>query len=123
MIKYLYLDDEETTTIKPYSDMVVEHSKELHIDVEHPAAFQNNSALINRLEGYQGLILDWRLDEISSKTDKKKADFRAATLAQEIRTRETEKEIHPMPIVIWSQESKLKISIPCPLLYGHRKAS
>jgi len=110
MIKYLYLDDEETTTIKPYSDMVVEHSKELHIDVEHPAAFQNNSALINRLEGYQGLILDWRLDEISSKTDKKKADFRAATLAQEIRTRETEKEIHPMPIVIWSQESKLKRS-------------
>ena len=30
--------------------MVVEHSKELHIDVEHPAAFQNNSALITRLK-------------------------------------------------------------------------
>jgi hypothetical protein len=108
MIKYLYLDDEEITTIKPYRDMVVEHSKELHIDIEHPATFQTNSALISRLEGYQGLILDWRLDEISSKTDRKKADFRAATLAQEIRTRETEKKIHPLPIVIWSQESKLK---------------
>lgn len=88
--------------------MVVEHSKELHIDIEHPATFQTNSALISRLKGYQGLILDWRLDEISSKTDRKKADFRAATLAQEIRTRETEKKIHPLPIVVWSQESKLK---------------
>ncbi len=109
-IKYLYLDDEEVTTVKPYRDIVVRHSKELHIDIEHPATFQNYSALINKLKGYQGLILDWRLDEISSKTEKKKADFRAATLAQEIRTRETEKKISPLPIVVWSQESRLKRS-------------
>jgi len=110
MIKYLYLDDEEITTIKPYKDIVVDRSKELKIDIEHPAVFQNYSALIKRLQEYQGLILDWRLDEISSKTDKKKADFRAATLAQEIRTRETEKKISPIPIVVWSQESRLKKS-------------
>ncbi|MBI5298232.1 MAG: hypothetical protein HY869_22365 [Chloroflexi bacterium] len=110
MIKYLYLDDEEATTIKPYRDMVVEHSKNLKIDIEHPATFQNYSALIKRLQEYQGLILDWRLDEISSKIDKKKADFRAATLAQEIRTRETENKIQPMPIVVWSQENRLKRS-------------
>lgn len=108
--KYLYLDDEELTTVKPYRDIVVRHSKELHIDIEHPASFQNYSALINKLKGYQGLILDWRLDEISSKTEKKKADFRAATLAQEIRTRETEKKVSPLPIVVWSQESRLKRS-------------
>lgn len=109
-IKYLYLDDEEITTVKPYRDIVVRHSKELHIDIEHPASFHNYSTLINKLKEYQGLILDWRLDEISSKTNKKKADFRAATLAQEIRTRETEKKIHPLPIVVWSQESRLKRS-------------
>ncbi len=110
VIKYLYLDDEGITAVKPYVDIVAGQSKELQIDIEHPANFKDNSALIGTLKGYHGLILDWRLDEISSQLSKKKADFRAATLAQEIRTREAEKKIHAFPIVVWSQQNRLNKS-------------
>ena len=110
VIKYLYLDDEGVTAVKPYKDIVARHSKQLKIDIEHPAAFKNYSALIDKLKEYQGLILDWRLDEISNPENKKKADFRAATLAQEIRTRETEKKIPAIPIVVWSQQNRLSKS-------------
>lgn len=111
-IKYLYLDDEELTTIEPYRDIVVGSSKDLKIDIEHPGDFSDYTVLIEKIKTkkYQGLILDWRLDDVSSKKTKRKAVSRAAALAQEIRTREAEKKMPSLPIVIWSQESRLKNS-------------
>ena len=112
VIKYLYLDDEQLTTVEPYRDIVVGSSKELNIDIEHPGDFANYTELIEKIKTkkYQGLILDWRLDDVSSKKTKKKAVSRAAALAQEIRTREAEKKMLSLPIVIWSQENRLKNS-------------
>ena len=111
-IRYLYLDDEQLTTVEPYRDIVVGSSKELSIDIEHPGDFADYTELIEKIKTkkYQGLILDWRLDDVSSKKTKRKAVSRAAALAQEIRTRESEKKMLSLPIVIWSQENRLKNS-------------
>jgi hypothetical protein len=112
VIKYLYLDDEQIATVEPYRDIVVGSSKELSIDIEHPGDFADYTELIEKIKTkkYQGLILDWRLDDVSSKKTKRKAVSRAAALAQEIRTRESEKKMLSLPIVIWSQENRLKNS-------------
>lgn len=106
VIKYLYLDDENIGTVKPYSKAVMGDGKDVVIDVVHPAAFQGNSSLLfEKLKDYQGIILDWRLDETTD-SEKKKFDSRASSVAQEIRTRATQKKFHSMPIVLWSQKSK-----------------
>jgi hypothetical protein len=61
------------------------------------------------LHEYDGLILDWRLDKIAN-SESKRATFRAAALAQEIRTRATEGEYRDLPIVLWSTYENLKVS-------------
>ncbi len=105
--KYLYLDDESPESIKPYSQAVMGTGKEIKIDVEHPANFLGDFlSLFNRLKEYQGIILDWRLDETSDQ-NKKRFDSRASSVAQEIRTRTTQKKLSPIPVILWSQKSKL----------------
>ena len=108
--KYLYLDDEETSVVEPFRDRVVAQANDLTIDIEHPGPYKSNfSALFRKLKEYRGLILDWRLD-VAVDANKTKFDLRAAAVAQEIRTTETEKKTKPIPIVIWSQQDRLKNS-------------
>jgi hypothetical protein len=61
-----------------------------------------------------GLVIDLRLDLKSPVVDGQRlprADYRGSSLAQEIRTRSTERGIFSIPLVLWSAESKLRTSI------------
>ena len=103
-MKYLYLDDEQeeqqTQTIVELLESEVEG---LEIETDAPKSFGEE---IKRLkdEDYDGLMLDLRLDV------KSEAEYRAFTLAQEIRTRATEGKMPDIPIVVCSTDTKLKKS-------------
>ena len=118
-IKYLFIDDESLHSLQLYTGAVEGISDELTIDIKHPASYSLNiSGLIDLLRNYDGLILDWRLDEYGQGETNDKFPFRAAALAQEIRTFETEgKEITGLPIVLWSTKLKLTQSY-----YGNETA-
>lgn len=108
-IKYLYLDDENIASLEPLIDGICEGSDELAIVVKHPKDFEDNiDNLSDMLSDFDGVILDWRLDEIQGSAGR--AKFRAGSLAQEIRTRATGKEINDLPIVLWSTNEKLQVS-------------
>ena len=109
-IKYLYLDDANPAEIKPFVQSVM-RSGEIEITHEHPAKYMNNmEGFIIALKQYDGLILDWRLDEYVQTTDSgaKKFNFRAGGLAQEIHTLTSENAVTPLPIVLWSATQKSK---------------
>ncbi len=107
--KYLYLDDEEQNQVNPHIDRI-QLTRKIMIELMHPSSFQMEiSNLIDRLYNYDGFILDWRLDQIPS-VEGVRFPFRAAALAQEIRTRTTEKTAKGIPIVLWSTENKLSKS-------------
>lgn len=110
IIKYLYLDDEEATYLSPYIDAIRGGTNEIEIVAEHPNSFDFQiTHLMKVIDKYDGLIFDWRLDEIANSQDKK-AKFRAAALAQEIRTRATERKCKDLPIILWSTYENLKRS-------------
>jgi hypothetical protein len=103
--KYLYLDDDNKTIIQAFVDRV-SIPRKLEITQIHPSQYRNNiDELIQELNNYQGLILDWRLDMTVSE-DGNKFAFRAGALAQEIRSRETEKTTKPIPIILWTTNDR-----------------
>lgn len=109
-IKYLYLDDANQNEIKPFV-MSVMRSGKVEITPEHPAKYFNNmEELIAALRQYDGIILDWRLDEYvqMEQGEDKKFNFRAGGLAQEIHSLTTEGAIKPIPVVLWSATQKFK---------------
>jgi len=109
-IKYLYLDDENPTRLSPYIDAITGGTNEIEIVPEHPNSFDFQiEHLMEVLDQYDGLILDWRLDKIPN-PEGKRAMFRAAALAQEVRTRATEGEYRDLPIVLWSTYENLRVS-------------
>lgn len=115
MSTYLYLDDEPKSTVNAYVRAVQEKIKELVITHVHPKPYDvqiKELASACNSGSLDGLILDLRLDQFYQDADpeKDKADYRAATLAQEIRTRATEGTIRAFPIVLWSTEPKLRKS-------------
>ena len=107
-IKYLYLDDEQPTRLTPYIDAITGGTNKIEIVPEHPNSFDFQiQHLMEVLGKYDGLILDWRLDKIPN-SEGQRATFRAAALAQEIRTRATEGEYRDLPIVLWSTYENLR---------------
>lgn len=98
--KCLYLDDQEPDTLRPYVRAVSGDGLELNITPLHPLNFSFKDA-----NEYDCIILDWRLDEIALEGDR--YEFRAASIAQEIRTRQTEGIMNPVPIILWSTYRKL----------------
>jgi hypothetical protein len=79
----------------------------LEIQVGHPTSFSGQTdSFLQKLKDYDGLILDWKLNQLAD-SYKQKSSFHAATLAQEIRTRGTEKTLKEIPIVLWSTHQKL----------------
>lgn len=105
--KYLYIDDDTTESLESYAHAVRGDTAEIEIEVRRPRDFDNNVELILEiLNEYDGIILDWRLDIVPDETGKYFL-FRAGTLAQEIRTRQTERKIRELPIVLWSTYQKL----------------
>jgi hypothetical protein len=101
---YLYLDDDKSG-LDSYI-RAVSAEGELTIEHKFPGPFDEELERLRlRLPNFDGLILDWRLDEKTN--DNRRATFRAAALAQELRTRGTERELKELPIVLWSTYRKM----------------
>lgn len=102
-MKYLYLDDEDVQQTKDIIELLMSECENLEVVWVEPKSFGDE---IKRLksEEYDGLIFDLRLDQ------KSHAEYRAFTLAQEIRTRATEGSMKDIPIVVCSTDKKLKVS-------------
>jgi hypothetical protein len=110
-IKYLYLDDENLRSVRPYMRHIVDVNKQLTIKHLFPVSYDAQIDFIYK-ENFDGLILDWRLDQAAGTQDdgkKTKARYRAAALAQELRTRAAEGG-RDFPIILWSTDDKLKQS-------------
>ena len=122
---YLYLDDESDTSLRSFIRRVAPEGGDLIINPARPGSFAEQIEAAMQGE-FDGLILDLRLDKIANEGGAK-ADYRAPTLAQEIRTRAAEK-LHggddeggddmdeeergksEFPIVLWSTEPRLRKS-------------
>ncbi|PRX57369.1 hypothetical protein [Flagellimonas meridianipacifica] len=102
-MKYLYLDDEQIQLTQDIVELLESERDDLEIIWSQPKSFGEE---IKRLksEVYDGLMLDLRLDQKSD------AEYRAFSLAQEIRTRATEGTMKDIPIVVCSTDRKLKAS-------------
>lgn len=102
-MKYLYLDDEDVKQTKDITELLMSECDNLSVVWDEPKSFGEEIKRL-KLENYDGLILDLRLDQKSD------AEYRAFTLAQEIRTRATEGSMKDIPIVVCSTDKKLKKS-------------
>ncbi|MDX6500003.1 MAG: hypothetical protein QOG23_3263 [Blastocatellia bacterium] len=108
---YLYLDDENPQTVEPYTREVERHVEGLRISLHPPKSYKERMNAL-RQDKFDGVILDLRLDQFVNWEDPEgeRADYRATTLAQEIRTRATEGKFKDCPLVLWSTDSRLKAS-------------
>ncbi|MBD3636600.1 MAG: hypothetical protein HUJ25_04605 [Crocinitomicaceae bacterium] len=102
-MKFLYLDDESGPHTTEIAELLEAENNCLEIKVDYPKSFGDQIKQLKK-EKYDGLIFDLRLDE------KSKAEYRALTLAQEVRTRATEGTMDDIPIIVCSTDSKLKRS-------------
>jgi hypothetical protein len=108
-IRYIYIDDEALGTLESLSEGVA-LATELEIDCRQPTQFKDQVAsLVEATAKYDGIILDWRLDQ-NANAQGERVSFRAATIAQELRTRGTEAKLREVPIVLWSTYQRLKCS-------------
>lgn len=104
--KYLCIDDERGDRLEPILDRLRRHG--LAVVACAPAPFDEEVTLIAQSNA-DGLLLDLRLDDVPN-IDGVRVRYRAVALAQELRTRMTEGDIKPLPIVLWSVESKFQRS-------------
>lgn len=106
-INYVCLDD-EAAKVRPIIQLLEQSSPDLKIDVRSPIQFDEEIRQISKLK-LDGLLLDLRLDRAAD-DDGARVNYRALSLAQELRTRMTESEITPFPIVLWSVDDNFKVS-------------
>lgn len=113
-VKYLYLDDESPDKIQGYIRAVEVQSKSgLEIARVPPRRYDKQVEAIRNLpDDLDGVILDFRLDMKSNEIEGKKerASYRAASIAQEVRSLGTEGKIKEMPLVLWSLSRRYKES-------------
>jgi hypothetical protein len=113
-VKYLYLDDESPDKLRGYIHAVKKQADaELEIERVPPRRYDKQVEAIRSLSGsVYGVILDFRLDMRSNEIDgkKEKASYRAASIAQEIRSLGTEGKIDEIPLVLWSLSRRYKES-------------
>jgi hypothetical protein len=104
------LDDEETVSslIKRLNNS----TNRIHIDYKYPKPFPKQIEEIitwDRAHLLDGLVLDLRLDQTVAQ-GQEQADYRAGSLAQEIRTLATEGKLSAFPIFLWSIDKRLSKS-------------
>lgn len=110
---FLYIDDVPNTDAK---EKIQGFEKEgyLRITSNQPkSTWEEQLSYIkecNDDQSVDGLILDLRLDDYPNE-DQKKANFRGTSLAQEIRTRQKEGNLHPFPIILFSGNDKIEQSL------------
>lgn len=107
-IKYLYLDDEAEATTEAIVDMLGRQRGDLEVVYQYPKSFSEQATEI-MTGGFDGLLLDLRLDQVAKK-DEPKADYGAFALAQEIRARSTDGRLADLPIILCSTEAKINKS-------------
>jgi len=107
-IKYLYIDDEDEVGTRPIVDALMGTNDELSIELRRPEEFSKDLRAAAD-EKPDGLILDLRLDLVPGPGGQV-ADYRAPSLAQEIRTRASGRELVDLPIVLWSTQVKMSQS-------------
>lgn len=113
-IKYLYLDDESPDKIQGYIRAVKGQTKaDLEIERVPPLRYDRQVEAIRSLpDDVDGVVLDFRLDmksnEIEGETER--ASYRAASIAQELRSLGTEGKIEEIPLVLWSLSRRYKES-------------
>lgn len=112
--KYLCIDDAGDEATYSYLDFISDRDENLSIEPSLPIDFIPQLDDLKKnlkpegSEGYNGLILDLRLDV----EEGSKAKYRAPALAQEIHTRGAEdKGTFPIcPLVLWSNDDRLNES-------------
>lgn len=104
--KVLYLDD-DAENVMSLVRLFNAKSDELEIVPKHPRRFSDQLEFLKgSLSGYAALILDLRLDQIPGGPNNEAADYRAMSLAQELRTLAFEGAIADLPIFLWTVEKK-----------------
>lgn len=105
-VKYLYSDDESPDKLRGYIHAVERQADtELEIERVPPRRYDKQVKAIRNLpDSVDGVILDFRLDMRSNEIEgeKERASYRAASIAQEIRSLGTEGKIDELPLVLWS---------------------
>ncbi|MEC5162750.1 MULTISPECIES: hypothetical protein [unclassified Janthinobacterium] len=105
---FLCIDDQQDRTIDDLLSLLHKSNKELLVERKTPielAAQIKQISTASKEKNNFGLLLDLRLDQEAT-DDHPKVPYRGPTLAQELRTRMTEKKIAPFPIVLWSITEK-----------------
>ena len=106
-IKYLCLDD-EAAKVETIIQHLQQENSELQIDVRTPVQFDEEVRQLGK-EKFDGLLLDLRLDRAADQAGRR-VNYRALSLAQELRTRMTEGEMVSYPLVLWSVDDNFKLS-------------
>lgn len=110
-IRFLYIDDDPIQTSKEKVQGFEKQGRLTIISNQHKGTWEEQLKFIKEKESsMNGLILDLRLDDFPNE-DKKYADFRGTSLAQEIRTRQKETSLNSFPIVLFSANDKLEQSL------------
>ena len=116
MVRYIFVDDAiggENEDLQPLIDNVeYGGEEELQIEAVYPDDFGEQRKWLSG-EDPDGVILDLWLDRYApspEESGKKKQDYRALSLAQELRMRATEGNAEEFPIVLWSYDDRLKRS-------------
>lgn len=108
MINYWCIDDDCSTAASGIELINASSSGALQVTLKEPKTLKDILSDVAR-DKPDGLILDLRLDEVPSK-EKYIADYRAGTLAQQLRSLAIEQGIVDIPIVLWSSEPNLRKS-------------
>ena len=106
-INYICLDD-EAANISDLINLLTSGNNQLSIDAKNPISFDDEVRRLSK-EKPDGLLLDLRLDKTPD-SGGKRVNYRAISLAQELRTRMTEKKIQSFPIVLWSVDGNFEES-------------
>lgn len=120
MVRYIFVDDAvggEREELQPLIDNLTDSMEylgddELQIEPVYPSSFGEQRKWL-REEEPDGVILDLWLDKYApppGQESQEKQDYRALSLAQELRTRATERNVGEFPIVLFSYDNKLDYS-------------
>lgn len=104
--KYLYIDDEDDDSVAAVRDGFNDE-KLIEVFVEQPLDFKAQiKHLIGKLQDYDGLILDFRLNQ-NMKLD---VAYNAPAIAQELRMSVAEPEINAksLPIILCSTDERMR---------------
>ena len=105
---YTVIEDEDESAVLPVLELVEKKASGLRFTVVKPAPFDEQVRQLVQATP-DGLLLDLRLDQKPGESGRR-VQYRAVSLAQELRTRMTEGALISFPIALWSIASKFKRS-------------